>query len=337
MSRAGQILRSSLPLVLVAIGLALATPARGDDSSATRYYVSLGDSFAVGTQPIGEPPDYETDEGYADQLYATLRVADPKLKLVKLGCGGESTTSMRFGSQLPTVARSCGRPEFYLHRYPHKTQLAEAVAFLEAHKGKVDLITIDIGGNDVLGPGGIGEITANLPYILDALRGAIDDDVPIVALNYYNAFLPSAWADGGLDALRSAVAALDAFNGTLEAIYAPARVPVADVAAAFHSADFTLVDGTPLDVLVVCQWTWSCAAGDLHPKREGYGVMAQTIGVALNLPYVDDTFWLPTVGLPQYACPPGYLLLGLFDKPPTDPLWQHDLNGDRVICRRWPS
>ena len=35
--------------------------------------------------------------------------------------------------------------------YPEGSQLAAATAFLAAHKGSVDLITIDNGGNDYLG------------------------------------------------------------------------------------------------------------------------------------------------------------------------------------------
>jgi lysophospholipase L1-like esterase len=323
-------------VAVLATILALATPARADDSSATRYYVALGDSLAVGVQPIGPPPLNETNDGYTDQLYATLAVEDPKLKLVKLGCGGESTTSMRFGSQLPTVAASCGPPEFYLHRYPSKTQLAEAVGFLAAHKGKVALVTIDIGGNDVLGAGGAAEIARNLPVILSELRAAIDGDVPIVGLNYYSPFLPAAWAEGGLEALRSSVDALRTFNDALKGIYTAAGVPVADVAEAFHTNDFTLVDRTPLNVALACEWTWSCSVGDVHPTTDGYGAIAQAVGIVLTLPYVDDFVASAFIGLPQYACPQSYVPVILFQKPLSDPLWQYDHNHNGVICRRWP-
>jgi lysophospholipase L1-like esterase len=326
----------ALTVAVLAASLALATPARADDSSATRYYVALGDSLAVGVQPSGPPPFNETDDGYADQLYVTLAVTDPKLKLIKLGCGGESTTSMRFGSQPPTVAASCGPPDFYQHRYPNKTQLAEAVGFLESHKGKVALVTIDIGGNDVLGPGGADEVAKNLPVILEALRDATDGPVPIVGLNYYSPFLPAAWAEGGLEALRGAVDALRTFNDALTGIYTSARVSVADVAEAFHSNDFTLVDRTPLNVALACEWTWFCSVGDVHPTTEGYGAIAQAVGIVLTLPYVDDFVASAFIGLPQYACPQGYVPLILFQKPLSDPLWQYDHNHSGVICRRFP-
>jgi hypothetical protein len=122
--------------LVLAIG-AGAPVARADADSATHYYLSLGDSLAAGTNATGVGVAY-TDLGYADQLHAVLAATDPKLELKKLGCPGESTVSMRFGSQLPSVVGSCGPPRYYKNvLYSKGTQLAEAVGFLEAHKGKV--------------------------------------------------------------------------------------------------------------------------------------------------------------------------------------------------------
>ena len=137
-------------LIVIVLVIALGSPASAADKE--RYFLSLGDSLAVGVQPIGPPPTHETDEGYADQLHAGLLADNPRLTLVKLGCGGESTVSMRFGSQVRTVVSSCATPRGYKDRYPKGTQLAEAVAFLEAHKGKVALVTIDIGSERSAAP-----------------------------------------------------------------------------------------------------------------------------------------------------------------------------------------
>jgi hypothetical protein len=61
------------------------------------------------------------------------------------------------------VAASCGPPAFYEHQYPDGgTQLAEAVAFLEQHRGSVAFVTIDIGANDLLDPNGIGPLLTEL-------------------------------------------------------------------------------------------------------------------------------------------------------------------------------
>jgi lysophospholipase L1-like esterase len=265
--------RFILVILLVTAALFVAPVAAA--SEGTSYYVSLGDSLAVGVQPIGPPPLNETGQGYTDQLYAGLKPADPKLKHLRLGCGGESTTSMLEGSQLPSVAASCGPPSFYTHRYPHKTQLAEAVSFLHAHRGFVRLVTIDIGANDALGPGGAAEIVENLPTILAELRAAAGPEVPILGMNYYGAFLPVAWAEGGLPGVQAYLAELLAFNDLLEGIYAAAGDPVADVESAFSTTDLTPVGGVPTNVVRVCEWTWMCSLGDVHANDAGYAAIAQ--------------------------------------------------------------
>lgn len=275
--------RRLLPLALFTVALVAlsgAPVAHGDKQNSTTYYISLGDSLAVGVQPTGPPPSNETTSGYTDQLYEVLRATEPKLQHIRLGCGGESTTSMRFGSQFPSVASSCGPPVVYQKRYPHKTQLAEAVNFLRAHKDKVGLVTIDIGANDVLGPGGVAEIAANLPVILTELREAAGTEVPIVGMNYYGAFLPVVWfSTFSLTALQAEVASLVGLNTFLESFYAAEVMPVADVEAAFATTDLTLVGGTPRNVLNVCAWTWMCTppplGPDIHLNTTGYGVVAQ--------------------------------------------------------------
>jgi lysophospholipase L1-like esterase len=283
-------LRRARVFLVLALCLAMAlfvnAAARADEGNATTYYVSLGDSLSVGVQPIGPPPFFETNQGYTDQLYATLRETEPKLRHVRLGCGGESTTSMQFGSQDPDVASSCGPPVVYQKRYPHKTQLAEAVSFLSAHKGKVELVTIDIGANDVLGMGGVGAIVANLPVILAELRAAAGPEVPIVGMNYYGGFFPDVWfATHSIPALQSQVAGLLAFNDLLEGFYAAAGMPVADVESAFSSTNLTLVGGVPLNVLRICQWTWECEppplGPNIHLNATGYGVVASAFLAAI--------------------------------------------------------
>jgi lysophospholipase L1-like esterase len=282
--------RLLIGLVCALTTLGAAPAALADSDHATTYYLSLGDSLAVGTQPIGTPPLFETDQGYADQLYDALRAGEPKLRHVRLGCGGESTTSMLEGSQDPAVAFSCGPPGFYLHRYPHKTQLAEAVAFLRAHAKHTALVTIDIGANDVLGPGGASEIVENLPVILAELRAAAGPDVPIVGMNYWNPTGPGVWfATQDLALLEADIAGLLGFNDFLEGFFAAVGMPVADVESAFSTTDLTLVGGVPVSVLRVCAWTWICAppplGPDIHPNAVGYGVIARAfLDVVVSAP-----------------------------------------------------
>lgn len=282
-------IKSSLTTLILFAVLAFApasvvSSAHAHEGNGVRYYVSLGDSFSVGVQPVGQPPnvDVETDQGYPDQLYRLLHQHDATLDLIKLGCGGESTRSMRFGSVDPSEGFSCGPPDFYLHRYPHKTQLAEAVAFLHAHHSHVSLVTIDIGGNDVIGGGGVPQVEANLPVILSDLRAAAGPGVPIVGMTYYDPFLAQIWFTSFDLVALQIEANSHVLNGALENIYGSFGDPVAEVDQAFSNNDTTLQpDGLPLDVQRICEWTWTCAAGDIHPNAIGYRVIAKTFEQSL--------------------------------------------------------
>jgi lysophospholipase L1-like esterase len=272
--------RALVLLAIVCMSVLVGTaPARADDSRAVHYYLSLGDSLAASFQPNGDFTD-----GYAEQLHTALAADDPKLELVKLGCGGESTVSMRFGSQDPSVVLSCGTPRYYKHvLYPKGTQLAEAVSFLQAHRGKVALVTIDIGANDLsrldaqgnvvsclFEPAGCATQTAtaveNLTAILAELRGAVGPDVPIVGMSYYDVFAPLCVSDPSLLFVCGRV---DAFDSALVDTYTAAGVPFADVAGAFEN------DNLANAAVHVCAWTWFCALGDVHANTVGYGVIAQ--------------------------------------------------------------
>jgi lysophospholipase L1-like esterase len=273
-------LRLSILAALCAAAAATAatmTPsARSADTSAT-YYLSLGDSLAASFQP-----NDDLTHGYAEQLYASLADDQPELRLVKLGCKGESTLSMRYGTQNPTDVLSCATPRGYKDLYPKGTQLAEAVGFLEAHKGRVVLVTIDVGGNDLhldaqgkiafclLEQAGCSTRTAamarNLAAILHKLKAAAGPGIPIVGMTYHDVWAPLCVSDA---ARAFACSRFDAFDGTLAATYAAARVPVADVAGAFENDNLTNAAGH------VCAWTWFCTLRDVHPNTAGYRVIAK--------------------------------------------------------------
>jgi len=175
------------------------------------------------------------------------------------------------------------------------SQLEAAAAFLEAHRGAVTLMTLDIGANDVLPcadvrTGRINQscvevaltrLARNLLYVLVTLREAAGRGVPIVALNYYNPFV-AAWLLGpaGHVAARASADAADRFNALLEGLYAAQRVPVGDIARAFHANDFRLIPGldVPVNVELVCQWTWMCALSpqgpNIHTNASGAFVIA---------------------------------------------------------------
>jgi lysophospholipase L1-like esterase len=256
--------------VAALLGLVLTvTPASASDGS-TRYYLALGDSLAFGFQPDGD-----FTHGYVQQLSATL----PKLTLQNLGCPGETSTTLVAGGKCP---------------YPGGgSQLATAVAFLRAHPGKVRLITIDIGGNDVnpcVSATGIDQkcfdrglfaIAVNLSVTMARLRAAAPY-AQIVGMTYYDTVL-AAYLTGpaGQALAKQSLTLIHELNGLLSLIFRFGRARVADVAAAFSTDDTTLVGGVPVNVARICQWTWMCVRGDIHANTTGYGVIARTFSAVL--------------------------------------------------------
>ncbi len=267
-----------------------AAPARAHRAAPpARYYLALGDSLSQGVQPDSAGVSVDTPDGYPDQLYASLRPRHPGLRLVKLGCNGETTATMIGGG---------------ICSYPGGSQLAAAVRFLSAHRGRVSLITIDIGANDpdscITGPStiklapcagrAIPEAAANLAKILTRLRQAAPG-IPMIAMNYYLPTL-AQWRNGLVGQVLARLTELAAagFNTLLTRTYQEFGVRVANVSAAFQSADFSQqvslpgYGALPRNVAAICRWTWECAAPprgpNEHPNRAGYAVIAHAFQLA---------------------------------------------------------
>jgi lysophospholipase L1-like esterase len=284
--------------VLTTVGLVLAllaAPTSATDPveegvQAGSWYLALGDSLAAGWQPIGDSSvDHRTRASYPDQLWLLARASYPELQLRNLACPGETTASMRLPSD------RCP--------YEHGSQLAEALAFIEAHQEELAFITIDIGFNDFectdamacLFPG-IEGITARLPTILEELRAAAPD-VPIVGMDIYDPLL-TLWFDGDEGLARQSVAAVWLVNETLHRIYAAAGIPVADVAGAFAIDDWSLVQlaghgEVPRNLALLCERTWLChpppLGPDRHPNVLGFRVMAEAFAQELGVHSVGTT------------------------------------------------
>lgn len=268
------------------------------DGDQVFYHVSLGTSLSVGVQPDSNGLRLPTGDGYADQLYDSIRPAfeaggaQPReLELVKLGCAGETLDDMISGGSCLYIARS---------------QLDAAVDFLNDNSGRIHLVTIDIGGNDFRNAGCIttmvdincvnavsAQIATDLATVLSALSNAAGPNTPIVGMNYYNPYLGS-WIVGPAGetlAMESAQAAT-VLNDFLSTTYATAGINMADVYTAFGSGDFTMVpspldpnDMLPMSVANICTFTYMCdpppVGPDIHANVAGYSLIADTLAAVM--------------------------------------------------------
>jgi lysophospholipase L1-like esterase len=248
------------------------------------YYLSLGDSLSVGIQPNAYGSSRVTPDGYADRLYAALRPGQPGLRLVKLGCSGETSYTMIRGG-------TC--------HYAAGSQLRQAERFLRTHRRHMSLITIDIGANDPntcyfdnplsdlpkCMSSRVKQTVRDLHTILTGLRAAGGRHVRIIGMNYYVPEL-AGWFDGKDGQIVAVLSErlVHGYNILLAREYHHFGARIANVFAAFHSGDFT--DHVrlpqrgllPRNVATICQLTWACAkyprGPNEHANDTGYGIIA---------------------------------------------------------------
>jgi lysophospholipase L1-like esterase len=282
--------KAAIALVVLA---ALAAPAAAAAKAPSRsYFISLGDSYAVGFQgTVG----HTTLNGPANQLVKLAAHRGYHFTLVNFGCGGATTTSMLKQIDCPAKGRAPGAPA-----YPGQTQVQAAVAFITKHPGHVGLATISIGGNDVDGciptSDPIGCVRANMPAavrnlkkIVHQLRAAGGKSMRIIGSTYPDVVL-GAWVIPifGTGRFTLAAESLTAFatyiNPGLRTAYASAHAAFVDVTAATGAyGPFTTVDDptygvVPKPVAEACRVSLFCTASDLldiHMTTAGYGIIAR--------------------------------------------------------------
>jgi len=265
-------------------------------AEADGTYLSIGDSYAQGYQPTvgGKVPDYR--QGFAYLLPAGAKAKGYDLSVVNLGCGGATVGSLADRDGCDADARAPGSPRY------DTSQLAAALTFLEDHPGKVQLLTVSIGGNDVTAcaqaSDAIGCVTkavthidAGLKAMLPKLRKAAGPKTVIVGLTYPDVILGGYLAEGGggRSIAELSVTAFQQFiNPMLKRNYEGVDGIFVDVTAA-TGAYTPLTETTslapygtiPKAVAQVCDLTWFCQVQDIHPKPAGYRKIADLIVAAL--------------------------------------------------------
>lgn len=273
-------------------------------ATPTRYLLALGDSLAAGYQPADGQrlPPVNTMTGFRDQGYPGSYASDIAstrgLVLVDLGCPGETTNTMT-GSPAEAACATLYRQEFGA-----SSQLAAARAFLTKHPDQVEVVTLDIGANDLdrcASPTLMNyNCFAQASQRADAGRTTIigqldstlrrqDPTAHFATMNYYDPFLGLADRPGGVVGVKDATESLIAVNTFNQEIASSAKsmhIQMADVAAAFQVDSLLPVSSyggrrLPRDVVETCQLTWMCVAAsgksapaDIHPNAIGYRVIA---------------------------------------------------------------
>jgi len=269
-----------------------AAPKTTHMKKAPLLYLSLGDSYSVGYQPgVG-----------ATAGYTAVVAKKEHMTLENFGCGGATTSSI-------ITAIGCTESgygpvaAFDAVPYPTTTQEQAALTFIADNPGKVGLITISIGGNDVTSCANAGNLTAILTCVntadsvistdvtalvssLDAaLTSARDTGAKVIGLTYPDVILGS-WVYPSGSPNRSlatdSVLAFDAYiNPALSGAYGASNF-VNVTQARYKSA--TAGDDTPLATLQkdppygkipaavaeICKLTYFCAQGNIHANNLGY-------------------------------------------------------------------
>jgi len=276
------------------------------------YYVSLGDSYSVGYQPVPAPAGLATS-GYTGFLAKKL-----KMTLVNFGCGGATTSSILDPTALcnniqfgPPAATDRGVVP------PGESQVQAADDFITAHAGHIGLITVSIGGNDVTpcaaaAPGnpvngqtnaigcvgaGTAAITTNVTTTVNDLHAAAGSDVPLVGLTYPDVLLglwvhptfPASAADQTL-ASQSTLAFSLLINPALKTAYT--SVTGGRFVNVTESQFWTLslaktttlkpYGKIPKAVADICKLTYYCSLGNIHANTKGYTDIGKLIAKALK-------------------------------------------------------
>lgn len=256
---------------------------------ADQVYLSLGDSYATGYRPA----DAGAPQGSTRDGFAYLVAARSGLRLINVACSGATSAQLNGTPGCDPANRAVGAPD-----PAGRTQLDAAVRTLREHQGRVGLVTVVIGGNDLApcarasdpltcASQAVTAVRTNLAAVLPALRAAAGD-APIVGLTYPDVFL-GAWVspefrDGQNLARLSVPLFRDFFNTALKAEYGKIGAKFVDVTATTGGYE-PLTEVTqdpkygpiPTPVAKICALTYFCDHTDVHPTPAGHQAIAAAV------------------------------------------------------------
>lgn len=258
----------SSALIFLACGLASA-----EDVPRNTRYLALGDSIAFGYNPLVMPVNLDKYVGYPEIVSDLIH-----RKVANASCFGESSGSfLVLGA--PDTGCAQWRATLPLKVSYSGTQMQYALDYLRVDLKKTDLITIDIGVNDLgvllaackgvvtcaeLGlPATLAAYAQNLTTIFGSIRTA-GYTGPIVAVTPYAVNYNDPVEVDGLIAL----------DAVLAEVASAFHVQVADAFDAFLAADIPFGNDSCAAGLLIKLPDGTC---DIHPSLAGQTLIAQTV------------------------------------------------------------
>jgi lysophospholipase L1-like esterase len=254
--------------------VAVASSRDGGDQT---YYVSIGDSYAAGYRPNADGPGSTSDDGFVYQVHDKLARSRDGWATVNFACSGETAYAMTFepGCQPGALAD-----------------------FIEAHSDRIGLVTVAMGGNDVMRCLNEGDaesaqrcaevevprVVLSVDYLLSRIRATVGERVPIVGVSYINVFVADRLAPDPVSQRRASfsVALFENFlNPALRQAYSKYGASFVD-STALVGADLPPTDKSALpghgtvaaSIGRICALSYYCSRGDPHPNREGHALIA---------------------------------------------------------------
>jgi hypothetical protein len=166
------------------------------------------------------------------------------------------------------------------------------------------VVTLDLGFNDLHGcvryptvdtacvNAHMNLLSIHLSQIILTLKAAAGPYVTFVGINHYNPYLASALlGPTGRAFANASVPMIDLLNSTLFTVYSQNSIPLANVAARFHTsvrtpASLDGIGAVGKDLAQICALTWMCQeppyGPNLHPNDRGNQTIADTIAGLLQ-------------------------------------------------------
>lgn len=226
-----------------------------------KYYLALGDSLAFGYQP-----NLDFTHGYVDDLSAYLTANKGFQPVADMGCSGETSVTMLNGE--------CPYPT--LRKYPYKgAQYEAALDYLQQYAGQVALVTLDIGGNNVIGDINPATCQVNvkmfhadlaildkdltqtiLPGLLSRLKFKGKVTGQLIVMNYFDSYQ---------NICPGSVSFIEQLNKHL----------ASDVSGYATLVNvFRAFGGSTTPNPHICTYTWMCnSSPNIHPTTRGYRVI----------------------------------------------------------------